>query len=212
MTAGALGALAAAGVLAVADWWAVWRSRRRAEYVLKPAVMLAIIAAALALRPAVPAERGWFLAALILGLAGDIFLMLPRNLFLAGLLAFLAGHIAYIAGFATTGLDLFHGAAALAAVVVVAAVLVPRVLRGLRTGGHPTLVPPIVAYIGVIGLMVSAAAASRAPLAVVPAALFFASDTLIAFNRFVSPKPWMPVTIMVTYHLAQAGLVASLVL
>jgi uncharacterized membrane protein YhhN len=47
-------------------------------------------------------------------------------------------------------------------------------------------------------------------LAVGGAALFFASDTLIAWNRFVRPRPWMPLAIIVTYHVGQAGLVLSL--
>jgi len=35
---------------------------------------------------------------------------------------------------------------------------------------------------------------------------------VISFRRFVRERPWMPVTIIVTYHLAQVGLVVSLVL
>jgi len=58
--------------------------------------------------------------------------------------------------------------------------------------------------------MATTAFASRLPIAVAPAILFLGSDALIAFRRFVSPMPWMPVTIMVTYHLAQVGLVLSL--
>jgi len=38
----------------------------------------------------------------------------------------------------------------------------------------------------------------------------FVSDSLIAENRFVRPLPWAPVAIIVTYHIAQAGLVWSL--
>ena len=42
------------------------------------------------------------------------------------------------------------------------------------------------------------------------AVLFYCSDALIAWRRFVRPKPWQPLVIIVTYHLAQAGLVLSL--
>jgi hypothetical protein len=38
-----------------------------------------------------------------------------------------------------------------------------------------------------------------------------ASDALIAETRFVGPRKWAPVVIMVTYHLGQAGLTLSLV-
>jgi uncharacterized membrane protein YhhN len=62
----------------------------------------------------------------------------------------------------------------------------------------------------VISAMVSAALATGLALAIVGAALFFTSDTLIAWNRFVRPQPWMPLAIIVTYHAGQAGLVVSL--
>jgi YhhN family len=45
---------------------------------------------------------------------------------------------------------------------------------------------------------------------IVGALLFMLSDSLIAETRFVRPHAWAPVTIMVTYHLGQAGLVLSL--
>ncbi len=47
--------------------------------------------------------------------------------------------------------------------------------------------------------------------AVVGAALFVTSDTILGWRNFVSRRPWMPLAVMVTYHLGQAGLVASLV-
>src|SRR5437764_844201 len=48
------------------------------------------------------------------------------------------------------------------------------------------------------------------PVAGAGAALFAGSDSMIAWNRFVRPFPWAAVGIMVTYHLGQAALVASL--
>ena len=62
----------------------------------------------------------------------------------------------------------------------------------------------------VISVMVTCALATGNVLAAVGASLFFASDALIAWNRFVRPRAWVPVAIMVTYHLAQAGFVLSL--
>jgi len=37
-----------------------------------------------------------------------------------------------------------------------------------------------------------------------------ASDSVLGWRQFVADARWMPVTIMITYHLGQAGLVASL--
>ena len=58
--------------------------------------------------------------------------------------------------------------------------------------------------------MVVCALADGNPLAIVGALLFYSSDALIAWNRFVRPLVVAPVLIMVTYHLAQAAFVLSL--
>ena len=44
------------------------------------------------------AARPWFVAALALSLVGDVLLMLPRERFVGGLVAFLLAHLAYIVG------------------------------------------------------------------------------------------------------------------
>jgi uncharacterized membrane protein YhhN len=197
---------------ACADWLAVARDNKRLEYVFKPATMLVLVGAALVLRPVSDAQRSWFVAALLLGLVGDVFLMLPRDLFLAGLGAFLLGHLAFIAGFLSTGFSAARAALAMTFLLIVGAVLVQRVLTRMRARGMAAMAPAVAAYAVVISLMVAVALASRQPLAVVPALLFYASDTMISFRRFVSPRPWMPVAIIVTYHLAQVGLVLALAL
>ena len=84
-----------------------------------------------------------------------------------------------------------------------------RVLRGVARN-EPALRPPVVAYLLVIGTMLAVAVASGNPLAAVAAAVFVASDAMIAWSKFVAPFAAAPVAIMVTYHLAQAGFVLSL--
>lgn len=211
MTTGAWIALAVAAVAAGADWLAVHRGDKRLEYLAKPAATLALLVAALLLDPEHDGRRAWFVAALALSLAGDVFLMLPRDLFVAGLASFLVGHLAYVAGFWTgdppSGLALAVGVALVAVVVVV---LAARILGGLRAAGADDLVPPVTAYMAVIAVMAASATGTAQLLAIAGAWLFLASDALIAWNRFVRSLAWAPVTIMVTYHLAQAGLVLSL--
>jgi len=63
----------------------------------------------------------------------------------------------------------------------------------------------------VISLMFCAAMAVGSTWAILGAALFVASDSVLGWRQFVTKRSWMPLTIMVTYHLGQAGLVASLV-
>lgn len=204
-------ALGVAAVAAVADWVAVARGDRRLEYVAKPVATLALVVLALSLDPEHDQRRAWFVAGLVLSLAGDVFLMLPRDLFVAGLASFLLGHVAYVVGF---WVDDPPGGAPLAigalAVVVVVALLARRILAGLRASGDGALAVPVAAYIAVIAVMVASATGTAEPLAVAGAWSFLASDAVLAWNRFVRPLAWAPVTIMVTYHLAQAGLVLSL--
>ena len=210
MTAGAWTLLVVAAVLAVGDWLAVARDKRL-EYVCKPGALAALIGVALTLDPAHGDVRAWFVAALVLSLAGDVFLMLPSDRFVAGLASFLLAHVAYVIGLTRHGGS--SGALLVAAipVVAVAGLLGARFLRAARTGGHQELVGPLVAYMAVIAAMVTCAVASGNVLGAAGAVLFMASDGLIAETRFVGARNWAPVVIMVTYHLGQAGLTLSLV-
>jgi uncharacterized membrane protein YhhN len=209
LTAAAWTLLAVAAALAVGDWVAVARGNKALEYVCKPAVMVALIGVALTLHPTISGRRDWFVLALVLSMLGDVFLMLPRDLFVAGLSSFLLGHIAYVVGFRVHGGSGAAWALAAAGVIVVDLVLARPILSAVRAR-HRDLLVPVVAYMLVISAMVSAALATGVALAVVGAALFFASDTLIAWSRFVKARPWMPLAIIVTYHAGQTGLVLSL--
>ncbi len=211
MTATAWAALAVAASFSVGDWIAVGSGRKSLDYVCKPVTMVALMVVALGLHPVVGGRRSWFIVALLLSLAGDVFLMLPRDLFLAGLVSFLAGHVAYVVGLRAGETSAAAVIVSAAMVLVVAAVVGTPVVVTVRRGPHAELTPPVVAYMAVISAMVTCALATGNVLAAVGASLFFASDSLIAWNRFVRPRAWDPVAIMVTYHLGQAGLVTSLV-
>jgi uncharacterized membrane protein YhhN len=204
--------LAIAGVFALIDWDAKADPRkRRFEYVAKPATLLALIAVALSLDPSNGTERAWFVAALVFSLAGDVLLMLPSDQFVAGLGAFLVAHVCYIVGF---WVEPPSAVAVVVAAAVVLAVIVPlamRIVRALRAGDDPEFAPPVIAYIGVITVMVVSALASGNVLAGAGAVLFAGSDAMIAWDRFVRSFRAAPVAIMVTYHVGQALLVVSLV-
>jgi uncharacterized membrane protein YhhN len=207
-------ALVAAGVFAVGDWIAAARHDRRVEYWCKPATLVALTIAAVALDPAADAgaRRWWFVAALVCSLAGDVLLMLDepaRALFVPGLTAFLLAHVAYVIGFWT---DRPAFVAFVIAAAVVALVLVPlgvRIVAGARRA-EPSLGVSVTSYIVVISVMVAMALATGNVLAGAGAVLFAGSDAMIGWNRFVRPFGAAAVAIMVTYHLGQAGLVLSL--
>jgi uncharacterized membrane protein YhhN len=203
-------AAAVAAVSAVVDWWAVARSNTRVEYVAKPLTMAALVVVAATLTPAEPDRQWLFVAAGVLSLAGDVFLMLPRDRFVPGLVSFLLAHVCYIVGLLQVPVTV-PGAALGAAVVAVAiATIGVRVLRAVGAGEQRVLLAPVSVYLVVISAMVVAAFATGPLLAAAGALVFYTSDSLIAEHRFVQPRPWAPVAIMVTYHLGQAALVFSL--
>jgi uncharacterized membrane protein YhhN len=214
VTTAAWVALAIAGPFAAGDWYSRARdpaspTAARLEYLCKPGTLVALIAAAALLDPHRGSVRAWFVAALVLSLVGDVLLMLPREQFVGGLGAFLLAHVCFIAGFVAGGLRAPAFALALLGTAVVLAPVARRVLRGVQAH-EPALRPPVVAYLIVIATMLAAAVASGNAFAAVGAVLFVTSDSMIAWSRFVAPFEAAPVVIMVTYHLAQAGFVLSL--
>ncbi len=210
MTTAAVVALVAAGLFAGGDWVARATANARLEYLCKPATLMALIVVAVAVTPASDAatRRDWFVAALGCSLVGDVLLMLPTDVFVAGLAAFLVAHVCYTAGLWTQPPGGVALAIAAGAVVVVVAPVAGRILGALR--GRRELAVPVALYMVVISVMLATALATGNVLAGVGAALFVSSDAMIAWNRFVRPFRGADVGIMVTYHLGQAGLVLSL--
>ena len=96
------------------------------------------------------------------------------------------------------------------ALAAVGATVGRRVVAG-ATARDRHLRLPVLAYLAVISLMVACAAAAGNAWAFAGAVAFLVSDSVLGWRQFVSERRWMPVTIMVTYHLGQAGLVVSLV-
>ena len=66
-------------------------------------------------------------------------------------------------------------------------------------------------YMIVIAAMATSAIAGATAIGIVGAIFFMLSDSLIAEHRFVKERSWQPVGIMVTYHVALAGLSLGLV-
>jgi uncharacterized membrane protein YhhN len=198
-------------VVAALNWMAVHLERKPLEYLCKPLTMVLLIGVAFALDVGDPTVRAWFVAALVLSLLGDVFLMLPADLFVPGLVSFLLAHVAYIVGMHVDGVALGRFLIGIAIMAIFIGIVGLRILRAVRAGPDPSLAGPVVAYMLVIGAMVASAIGVGHPAGVVGAALFCFSDTLIAWNRFVGPTEGAPVMIMVTYHLGQIGLVLSLI-
>lgn len=202
-------------VVAIGDWLAVRGRYFHLEYLLKPATLALLILAAAS--SDLPGTKAWVLAALALSLVGDVALMMSPDetgridpLFLGGLTAFLFAHVCYLGAFAAYGVH--AGYAGVGAVIagVVAAVVLPRIVVAARRIGGVALASTVVAYALVLGGMVALAVGTTAELTAVGGVLFLVSDTVLAWGRMVAPVPQGPVTVAVTYHLAQLCLVLGM--
>jgi uncharacterized membrane protein YhhN len=200
------------------DWLAVVRSRRRLEYFAKPAAMLALLAWLWIDGPATigKAPLAWFAIGLVCSLAGDVLLLLPERFFLPGLVAFLLAHLAYIVGLNAGGILWLTEALLAIPMALIGGWLVWRIGGSLRAKGRSKLVIPVVLYTIVISLMVVSAVATLfrsewpvgpATLVSIGATLFFLSDAVLAWNRFVAPVPHGKVLVIVAYHLGQMALI-----
>lgn len=194
-----------------ADWWAVWHGRHDVERLAKPAAMVGLLSVAL-LAGATDSTAGrWLLLALLLGLVGDVLLLEDApSRFVGGLAAFLVGHLAYVASFVAVGLDRPAWGWLGAGVLLVALVVGRRILPGALAQGGAALAVPVAVYMAVIGAMAVTGWATGRPLVGVGASLFVVSDTVLAMGRFVQARRLTHVVVMVTYHLAQALIVAGL--
>jgi uncharacterized membrane protein YhhN len=216
-------ALGLACVLAVLDWLAVARHWRTAEHILKPATMLVVIVAALLItRGPHDARLAWFfVAGLIFSLAGDVFLMLPwERYFAPGLLSFLLAHVCYIIGL-NPSLPPLPVVIPLIVIGMVGVWLNRGIASGLRRRGRTELLIPVAVYSLVLSLMLLSAWATlfrpewtplRRALVIFGGTLFFASDSMLAWDNFVKPLPLGHTKVMVTYHLAQFALTACIAL
>lgn len=161
-------------------------SRRWQVYAFKPLATLLILALALAFTPA-RADYQWAIAAgLLFSTAGDVFLMLPRDRFVAGLASFLVAHLCYVGAFS---IGVPFGAAPLLWLPFFAAggLVLALVWPGLK----PALRAPVAVYVIVIAMMAGQAAGRWhmtgsvvALAAAVGAGLFVVSDAVLAIDRF----------------------------
>jgi len=198
--------------MALLEWTAVVRGWRRFRWLTKPGTMLLLIAWFTQVG-GWQGPRLWFGLGLVFSLLGDVFLMLPGGFFLAGMGAFFTAHIFTIIGFNQNPIDLtWQASLPVMAVVGAFFSLNGRIRAGLRGKGESELVLPVMAYAAILSVMCLAALSTlsrpdwlqtAAVLASLGGVLFFCSDSVLAFDRFVRPIRHSGLAVMVTYHLAQ---------
>ncbi len=200
---------------------AVWKDWHRVEYIAKPAVILSLIAW-LSTSTGLQGSAFWFGLGLFFSLLGDVFLLsASEKLFLAGIIVFLLTHICYMIGFRQQMLAPSAWSLVLISLILLNAVrLLRRIVGAMRAQGMSRLVYPVIVYGLVISLMLYAALATlsdhawnigAAVLVSVGAFLFWLSDLMLAWNKFVSPSRFGRLPIMVLYQLGQIGLIAGVI-
>ncbi len=192
-----------AALSAVVHIRAEYRGPRWHVYVFKPLTTVLILLVAVTGPPGSGAYRHLVIGGLLFSLAGDVFLMLPSDRFVAGLVAFLAAHLFYIAAFAPA-------AAAMRWWPVLPLAAYGMVVYRALAPGLGRLKRPVLVYIAVIMVMAwmgweqwLQAGRPGALMAFAGALLFVVSDTILAFNRFGRPFKAARALNLSTYFAAQ---------
>lgn len=203
-------------LVALADWLAVIRKYKNLEYMAHPAVM-AILFIWIWQAGGLHGPMVWFALGVLFSMAGDIFLMLPREQFILGLAAFLLAHIAYLVGFNMSSPPFTLPSLIIAVGIGLVAL---RLYRGIKSGLAQRklngLTIPVAVYSLVISLMLLSAVLKLlqpewqpwpAILVSLGALMFFLSDSFLAWNKFVTPLRNSHLIVIVLYHLGQISLV-----
>lgn len=194
--------LAGAALSALAAIACDWRRRLKPFYLFKPLTTALVITAAFASTTTASFYGMAVAVGLVFCMLGDIALMGSGDrAFMAGLGSFLIGHLMFVAAFLSGLRKIAPGAHALVGAVFGLAglvILMPRAGK-LRL--------PVLAYIMVLLAMWLAADArftqfvdGPSRLALLGASVFIASDSLLAWDRFVGRLPLAQPLILGTYY------------
>jgi uncharacterized membrane protein YhhN len=180
-----------------------WPDHPWIYYIFKPTTTILILLVALS----APTNR--YKIAIVIGLLfalmGDIFLMVPSDQFIAGLVCFLITHISYTVGFLS---DSRFGRPLRPFISL--AIVAVFIYTGISHNIASALKIPVAIYAAALSLMTSQAIARNSQnhnksslLAMIGAVLFLISDTLLAYDRFVFVFGSGHALILSTYYSAQ---------
>lgn len=199
--------LAIIGSLFAASDDSAWRWL---HYLTKPTATLLLLV--VVLRNITPATRAYGMVVaigLVFAAAGDIFLMLPGDYFISGLVCFLLTHCAYIYAL-TRGV----GFAAHKGIFGIFALIGLVGVGGLWTSLPSEMRIPVIVYALALATMAAQAISRARQLSGTPqervarqaaigGLLFLVSDTVLAYNRFRWDIPFSALWVLGTYYAAQ---------
>jgi uncharacterized membrane protein YhhN len=192
-------------ISAAIHMWGEYQGPDILIYIFKPLTMVfIIIIAVLAKSPPSRKYKYAIIAGLLFSLMGDIFLMLPMDLFIAGLISFLIAQLIYTYAF-RSGRPLRFNFIAMLCFAIYGVLIYVILLPGLNG-----MALPVAVYIIVILTMAWQAwdqwdqLRSRwALLAFIGAVLFVISDSILALNKFREPFLAARALTLTTYFTAQ---------
>lgn len=180
------------------------------HYLTKPTATLLLLVLVLRTISQTSSAYTWAVAiGLVFAAAGDVFLMLPGDYFLAGLACFLLTHCAYI--YALTRDARFADSKGIFAAFALVAL---AVVGGLWTSLPPEMRIPVIIYALALGVMAAQAISRARQLSGTPRAtaarfaaygglLFLISDSILAYGRFRFAIPFNALWVLGTYYAAQ---------
>lgn len=213
--------LVAAFVFGVLEGLALQKNWFKLEWVAKPAVMLCLFVW-LFTTVGLNGATLWFGLGILLSLLGDILLMISLDrLFLHGLVAFLLAHVFYIIGF-NIPIPAISAWSVILAILIGwgGARVIRRILTAVAASGNVRMRLPIIVYSVVISVMLLSAMiklndlswnAGASLLVALGAFLFYISDVILAWMKFVAPIQNGRIYNIAAYHLGQISLIAGVI-
>jgi uncharacterized membrane protein YhhN len=205
---------------AIGHWILVYKSYRVGQAITKPAVMIFLFAW-LYFFAGLQGPLLFFGLGILFSLVGDVSLLWvkSRKMFMAGLVAFLMAHVCYVIGF-NSPLPSVNAFSFFLAVMIalLAAQIYKRVTVNLAAKGLIRMKIPILLYCIAISIMFLSAMQTifnenwksiSALLVSLGACLFFISDAILAYNKFVKPIKNGRLLNLIAYHIGQMLLVVG---
>jgi uncharacterized membrane protein YhhN len=208
-------------VFAALESLALWKNWLKLEWAAKPAVMVALFIW-LWTFAGFSGTLFWFGLGIIFSLMGDILLMISLDrFFIFGLGAFLMAHAAYVIGFNIPLPEISLWGIVFAIMVSLGgARVIRRIVNALDSKRQSRMRIPIMIYSIVISIMLLSAmlklmdinwSAGSALLVSGGAFLFYISDIILAWNKFVVPIQHGRIYNIAAYHLGQIMLIAGVI-
>jgi alkenylglycerophosphocholine hydrolase len=199
----------------------LWKNNRGLQFITKPAVMVTLFIY-LWTSTGMQGAALWFGVGMLLSLTGDVLLLWIDRFFLFGLVAFLLAHVAYLVGFNSPTSPVSLWGLLLAVIIGLGgARVIRRILASIVEKGQPRMRGPVALYGAVISLMLLSAmlkltdpgwGAGASALVGLGAFLFFLSDIVLAWNKFVTPIQNGRMLNIGLYHIGQILLAAGVVM